>query len=73
MAFDAPMHTTPRLIAPLVACLLSACSGAQPARPNLPPPEYEEPGGVVSGVAPLAPAAGPSDAGGAPMAPATTP
>ena len=65
------MRTNPGLIAPLVACLVSACSGAQPARPNLPPPEYEEPGGVVSGVAPLAPASAASDAGAAPSAPST--
>jgi hypothetical protein len=33
----------------LAACLLAACAGAPPARPNLPPPEYEEPAGVLTG------------------------
>jgi hypothetical protein len=34
----------------LFASLLAACSGAPPPRPNLPPPEYEEPRGALSGV-----------------------
>jgi hypothetical protein len=48
----------------LVFCvgLLAACSGARPPRPNLPPPEYEEPAGVLAGVQSLVTDAATGDA-----------
>jgi len=52
-------------------CQLAACSAAPPPRPNLPPPEYEEPRGVLSGVQSLAPDASTGDAVVAPGVPPT--
>jgi hypothetical protein len=60
---------SPVFVFALAACVVSAC-GAAPTRPNLPPPEYEEPGGAVVGAASIQ--AGP-DAGQPPMPPSATP
>ena len=68
MAFDAPKFT-PCLL--FFACTLAACSGAQPPRPNLPPPEYEEPRGVLSGVQSLVADASTGEGAAAPGVPPT--
>jgi len=56
------MRTMKGWTAVLGACLIGACGGPQAARPNLPPPEYEEPAGALVGVTTLG-ADAPADAG----------
>ncbi len=62
-----------RTLAPLLVGLFFACSGAQAARPNLPPPEYEEPNRVVTGATSLDAAAPAVDPGAPSNAPAPLP